>query len=537
MRVRSNGTGRSIGFWVALVGLACLASANFASLGIADTTTEKVAPATPQPRITRVRVPLATTAVKPVTGAEAKAEAAAPEMTEEMKALATPTHHQTAIIKANVEKMPATKLTCFALTPEGQILAGCNGSSGEIRVFDNEGNYVETWSLPIKPEAMYVRADGAVFIAGAGQLVKLDTRGNIVKQTAAPHAEALKINADDIRKEVVDRAKQTAERMAKQGELYDRVIEQTQKQIEQLREQGGEDDQKAVMEQRIAAMEKRIEQYKQVKAQWEAMQETRQPVELTEEQIEQQVQAAIQYKTAASSISATEDNVFLATRAAVGYGFEVWQTSADFEEGKTIITGLSGCCGQMDVKVNDHGVFVAENSKHRVGHYDREGKLVGSWGHGDRTSLEGFGSCCNPMNVAFGPDDVVYTAEDNTGRIKRYSPDGKLLGLVGMVDLVPGCKNCSIAVGPGGDQVYMLDITRDHIVRMDRYAPGEAPGPIASFGEPAPARLQVAQPAPTNGGRVMVRGLTNLLRLRAAKPEAEKTEAGTEAQAKAESNE
>ena len=83
----------------------------------------------------------------------------------------------------------------------------------------------------------------------------------------------------------------------------------------------------------------------------------------------------------------------------------------------------------------------------------------------------------------------------------------------------------------------MLDITRDHIVRMDRYAPGEAPGPIASFGEPATPQLQVAQPAPTNGGRLMVRGLTNFLRLRAAKPEAQKTEAEAKAEDPAESNE
>ena len=88
------------------------------------------------------------------------------------------------------------------------------------------------------------------------------------------------------------------------------------------------------------------------------------------------------------------------------------------------------------------------------------------------------------MNVAFGPDGVVYTAEDNTGRIKRYSPDGKLLGLVGSVELVPGCKNCSIAVSSDGSRVYMLDITRGHIVRMERYKPGETPPPEKSRKSP-----------------------------------------------------
>src|SRR5690606_31000879 len=140
----------------------------------------------------------------------------------------------------------------------------------------------------------------------------------------------------------------------------------------------------AIAEQRITALERRDEQYRQIKKQWETMQTNSQPAELSEEQIEQKVQASIQYKLAASSISATDSNVYLATRAAVGYGFEVWKMDDEFADGKSIISGLSGCCGQMDVKVNDKGVFVAENSKHRVCRYDAEGKLATTWGHGDR---------------------------------------------------------------------------------------------------------------------------------------------------------
>jgi sugar lactone lactonase YvrE len=175
-----------------------------------------------------------------------------------------------------------------------------------------------------------------------------------------------------------------------------------------------------------------------------------------------------------SSISATDDEVYLATRMAVGYGFQIWKTDNQLENAKSVVTELRGCCGQMDVKANANGVYVAENSRHRVCRYDREGTLITAWGEGARNGLEGFGSCCNPMNVAFGPDDVVYTAEDNTGRIKRYSPDGKLLSWVGNVDLVPGCKNCSIAVNHDGTQVYMLDITRNHIVRMDEKQTSES---------------------------------------------------------------
>ena len=76
------------------------------------------------------------------------------------------------------------------------------------------------------------------------------------------------------------------------------------------------------------------------------------------------------------------------------------------------------------------------------------------------------------MNVAFGPDGTIYTAESNSGRIKRYSPEGQLIDLVGSVELVPGCKKVSIAVSKDHQRVYMLDITRNHIIVMEA-KPGE----------------------------------------------------------------
>jgi sugar lactone lactonase YvrE len=71
------------------------------------------------------------------------------------------------------------------------------------------------------------------------------------------------------------------------------------------------------------------------------------------------------------------------------------------------------------------------------------------------------------MNVNFGPKQTVYTAEAGSGRVMRFSPDGKFLEVVGAVELVPGCKKVSIAVSPDGGRVYMLDITRGHIVVME----------------------------------------------------------------------
>jgi sugar lactone lactonase YvrE len=117
------------------------------------------------------------------------------------------------------------------------------------------------------------------------------------------------------------------------------------------------------------------------------------------------------------------------------------------------------------------------------------------------------------MNVAFGPGDAVYTAEDDTGRIKRYSPDGELLGLVGAVDLAPGCKNVSIAVSSDGNRVYMLDITHGYIVRMEPYKPGETPDPVPvkEEAEIEAVSYTVPQSEPPTAGGVVAKGLLKVL--------------------------
>ncbi len=436
-------------------------------------------------------------------------------------ALATPTHHQTGTIQVNVDGLPQRSLKCFCLTPDNQILAGCSGGTGEIRVFSADGEFLESWSAPFEPEAIFARADGTVFLAGEGQVARLSSSGKVELQQQSPHVASMDNNLEKIRADVVNQNKRQAEMYTQQADQYDEMIARVDEQIEQFKKQIADLDEnaegaarkKAMLERQLAMQEQMKPQYEQAKKQWDEMVANNQPKELSDDEIDKLVKDSIKYKMQASSISATDTDVFLAAHAAVGYGFDVWKMDADFAGGKTIITGLSGCCGQMDVKANSNGLFVAENSKHQVGRFDQDGAPICQWGHGSRTGLEGFGSCCNPMNVAFGPGDVVYTAEDDTGRIKKYSPDGELLGLVGSVELVPGCKNVSIAVSSDGNQVYMLDITHGYIVRMEPYKPGETPAPV-QFEEDAEIEAvsyNVPQGEAPSAGGVVAKGLLKVL--------------------------
>lgn len=375
-----------------------------------------------------------------------------------------PTHKQTLIITVNNNGLPQTTLNSFCLTGDGKILAACGEGPGEVRVLNADGSYVETWEVPVRPDAINIGSDGDVYIAGGGKVLRLDNSGKVLHEADSPHAADLLANKDQLRKQIIDQHEQMAGQFTEQISRYEKLIADLEAKIAAQKEKGAEPSKSDV---------RRLESFAQMKGQFDQLAEQYGGKELTEEEIEQQVKSSLEYKLRVAAISEAGGEVYLTTSAAAGYGFCVWKLDHDFTGGKVIVSDLRGCCGQMDVQCCDAGIFVAENARHRVACYDREGHMTSSWGEQARTGLNGFGSCCNPMNVALGADGSVYTAESELGRVKRFRPDGELIELVGKVDIVPGCKKVAIAVDKTGDNIFMLDISRHHIVKMERLAAGE----------------------------------------------------------------
>lgn len=368
------------------------------------------------------------------------------------------THEQVSLIKAT-EGASSLKLNTFCLDKKGRILAGCNAGrrtngagKGVIRVFDTDGDFLTSWNVSVDPEAINVAPDGTVLVAGNGKLFRYTAEGKRLHDAAAPHYEKLKTGGDEIRKQVV-------EQMKNQAKIYDNVIKSYTQQLERLSKK---EKLTAVETRQKKAYELNLKTFKRIRDQI-----SKRP-EPSKKDIDARVASMIRSKTGISSISSDGKNIYVATRALKGYGFAIWKTDTKFGNAKQIVSNLRGCCGQMDVQANKGGVYVAENSRHRVVCFNNSGKELRAWGKGDRKGVEGFSSCCNPMNVCFSGNGDVYTAESNTGRIKRFSPQGKFLAYVGDVKLVPGCKKVSIAVSKNADRVYMLDITRNHIIVMQR---------------------------------------------------------------------
>ena len=169
-----------------------------------------------------------------------------------------------------------------------------------------------------------------------------------------------------------------------------------------------------------------------------------------------------------SGLAVTEKDVFIA----FGTGWSLRSLSTvvrldhNLDNPTVIVEKLRGCCQRLDMVARDGSLFVAENARHRVVKYDREGKILAKWGSRDPKNIKGFGSCCNPMNLFFNKKGELYTSESGLGRVKKYTIEGKFLSLVGYVGTTrfnragrtaAQCSNISVASNKDESRVYVLD--------------------------------------------------------------------------------
>lgn len=353
---------------------------------------------------------------------------------------AGPTYQQIATIA--VEGSVST----FCMAPDGRLLVvgPAGDGAGSVRVYSGAGELEATWPIPFAATAINVSPRGEVFVAGAGQAARLNGQGAILKQGPTPQIN----DTESFRQQVREQLVQTRQERARQIELQARTAADL---VASLSEKP-ESERTAIDKVRLRNAQRQTEMLQRsLKQNSEAG------------QADVNIDAYLAAKLRVPGLAVSEDDIFVAVSSLKGYGYDVWRMDHDFYNPKLLVEGLRGCCGQMDIQSHQGELYVAENSRHRVVRYDRDGKELASWGKSDRSGKDGFEGCCNPMNLRFGQNGEVLTAESGCGAVKRYSPDGEYLGLVGNADLVGGCKHVAIAASPDASRIFMLDITRSRI--------------------------------------------------------------------------
>ncbi len=368
----------------------------------------------------------------------------------DLKLLAT--HKQTHVIRPKIDDDPV-KLNTFCLDPAGNILACVGGSEVEyvenedgsyetkktekasaLQVYSPEGELVRQTELTFKPTAVSVAPDGTVFIAGSGKLAKLTADGEIIEVVDSPWLGDL----EALKKEAEEDAKA---QLATMTESMTSTIERIEKRIAKIEEKPEEERTEretkrlATLGEQLAAQQ---EQAKQMEAAYADMFD---------------VESMLENRTRVTSLAVNSKDVFVCA-GGKGYGYEVWRLDHAFANPERVVESLSGCCGQCDIQATDEHLVIAANTKFTVDLLDRDGKEVTSFG--ERGGDEGFGSCCNPMNVRCCDNGDILTAESSIGWIKRFDKDGKLVATIGKAKIGGGCKHVPIGFDAKLDRYYMM---------------------------------------------------------------------------------
>lgn len=373
----------------------------------------------------------------------------------------TPTHKQVRIIKPQINGSNVS-LHTFCLDQAGRLLCCVGGvhhtasvdAEGQINwkedkqpaallIYTPQGDQVGKIDLNFTPTAINVARDGTIYIAGEGQMAKLSPEGKLLAQKVTPNIGDL----EEFKIKAIERAKKQAEEWAKQFE-----------------------DQRAQMERQIAVLEMIPEADRTAiqKARLNAYARQKKMLDQQGEMLKRRAGLSdpdriVAQAATVTGLAVSDGYVFVCTRGTEGHGYEVWRTDPDLGAGTRVLQGLSGCCGQLDIQAHGDRLLVAENGKFRVLVCDSEGSEVTSFGKRDRAAVDGFGSCCNPMNVRCCENGDVLAAESSIGNIKKFSADGKFLGLIGKAKIGLGCKHVAIGHDPRLDYYYMMNVDKGHI--------------------------------------------------------------------------
>lgn len=371
-------------------------------------------------------------------------------------------HKQARVIKP-MHDGKAIALNTFCLDSDGNILACVGGDSFEyalnqdgsqeakrvespklIQVYSPDGELVRTTELTFKPTAINQAADGSIFVAGDGKVAHLNKDGKVLNTADSPHIGDL----ETFKKRVEEGAKKQVDEMTTSfREQVERIEERITKLKEKPEAELTDRDKK-----RLTTYEEQKKIYQQQLTSMEAA--------YSQAYSGDQM---LSRKLGITALAVTSRDLFLCCNATEGYGYEVWRMTHEFSEPAKVVSDLGGCCGQCDIQATDEHLVLAENTKFKVGLLDRDGGRLTDFGKGDRKAVDGFGSCCNPMNVRCCDNGDILTAESSIGTIKRFSKDGELLGVVGKAKIGGGCKHVALGFDSTRDRYYMMNIDKSHI--------------------------------------------------------------------------
>ena len=167
-----------------------------------------------------------------------------------------------------------------------------------------------------------------------------------------------------------------------------------------------------------------------------------------------------------TGLAATDEDVFIAVPTPGEFTYQVHRFDHALQNSKLVVEKLRGCCGQMDIQAHAAKLWIPHNGRHSVEVRDRDGNSLSKFGTKGKVKAEDFGGCCEPKNMRVLANGDVLVAESGPPTcIKRFSADGKFLGVVAVVNEKADCVRVTVEMTPDASTFYMLD-TKNNAIRV-----------------------------------------------------------------------
>ena len=384
-------------------------------------------------------------------------------------------HKQIRVIRPELDNRSAN-LNTFAMSPQGELWLCCSTHSslpaesdekpkpGCVLIYSVEGKLLKTVDLEFIPQAINFTAAGVPFLAGDGKVARLTTEGEVDLVIDAPNL----LPEDELKAKLREKNQAMITRLLEGGEAQIKRLEEQIAKLEEGQQEAAD-----------ASTEEDEEAAKRQKARSEVrLKVLKQQLDFQKEMLDQQKTAyegmlenevSVSQVARSTGIAVGTSDIFVSLPSIEGQGYAVYRMTHDLTEPKLVVDSLSGCCGQMDIQSDGTHLIVADNSSFKVRYLDRDGEDVRSFGERSGSSgsaggsSSGWGSCCNPMNVRCIDDKEILVAESSIGHIKRYTPTGEYLGLVGTAKIAGGCKHVAIAKDSKRDWYFMMNTAGNNI--------------------------------------------------------------------------
>ncbi|MEL7266449.1 MAG: hypothetical protein AAFP69_16780, partial [Planctomycetota bacterium] len=300
--------------------------------------------------------------------------------------LSDATHQQSGTLTVEGDDGTTYPVQNFCVDKHGNVVVVASSQNAEhpgvLAVFDHTGKQNALVEMDVMLTAIAAHSDGSFFTAGGGKVFQVNLKGEILNESGVPGVKS----AEEMQAEM----KATAEAAwKKQKVMMQSAMDQMQQQIDSLQEEvagwettadtgeeseevaeGTDEDAEADSTQELTDSEKQVREmtrrrlatYQQMFDRYAERMNGTPPVP--------NVSRAAASAQNVYSIACTQQHVFTVCR---GSGYEIWRTDTDLSNPQKVKTGLSGCCGQMNISAQDNHLLVALNTKFKVDVMDAVG--------------------------------------------------------------------------------------------------------------------------------------------------------------------